>query len=221
MVRRTRVFYYDLSTLQMEGMGVRLLTRVARAAGPAAGLLALLVLQLHDAPLAGAAPLPARALVFSDQARRLLLLEYQSYPTEFLGCMIGAVRGDAVIVQRIAPADVNPGESTRTSVVPRQTCEDAGWANTVGMIHSHPGGERCWYFFPGTQVTSSDGQSFLRQPYPVDAIMCGDEVVWIARNMVQKQVPLTDQSKRANVAREQQRGNRVHSGSASRTGVDE
>ena len=25
------------------------------------------------------------------------------YPTEFLGCMIGAVRGDAVIVQRIAP----------------------------------------------------------------------------------------------------------------------
>jgi len=62
------------------------------------------------------------------------------YPTEFLGCMIGAVRGDAVIVQRIAPADVNPGESTPTSVVPRQTCEDAGWANTVGMVHSQQ-----WY----------------------------------------------------------------------------
>src|SRR5439155_11286772 len=29
-----------------------------------------------------------------------------------------------------APADVNPGESTPTYVVPRQTCEDAGWANT-------------------------------------------------------------------------------------------
>src|SRR5256886_1030325 len=27
------------------------------------------------------------------------------YPTEFLGCMSGAVRGDAVIVQRSAPAD--------------------------------------------------------------------------------------------------------------------
>jgi len=189
VVRRTRVFYYDLSTLQMEGMGVRLLTRVARAAGPAAGLLALLVLQLHDAPLAGAAPLPARALVFSDQARRLLLLEYQSYPTEFLGCMIGAVRGDAVIVQRIAPADVNPGESTRTSVVPRQTCEDAGWANTVGMIHSHPGGERCFYYFPGTQVATSDARSFALQPYPVDAIMCGDRIVWIGRDLVEQQQP--------------------------------
>ncbi len=75
-----------------------------------------------------------------DQARRLLLLQYQSYLTEFMGCMIGAVRGDAVIVQRIAPADVNPGESTPTSVVPRQTCEDAGWANTVGMVHSQQ-----WY----------------------------------------------------------------------------
>ncbi len=51
--------------------------------------------------------------------------------------------------------------------------------------------------------------------------MCGDDVVWIARNMVQQQVPLTDQSKRANVTREQPRGNRVHAGSASRTGVDE
>jgi len=98
------------------------------------------MLQVHPARLAGATPLRARAVVFSDQARRLLLLQYQSYPTEFLGCMIGAVRGDTVIVQRIAPADVNPGESTPTSVVPRQTCEDAGWANTVGMIHSHPGG---------------------------------------------------------------------------------
>ncbi len=98
---------------------MRLLTRVARAAVPAAGLLALLVLPLHDASLAGATPVRARVVVFSDQARRLLLLQYQSYPTEFLGCMIGVVRGDTVIVQRIAPADVNPGESTPTSVVPR------------------------------------------------------------------------------------------------------
>src|SRR6059036_829454 len=103
----------------MEGIGVRLLKRVARAAVPAAGLLALGVLQLHHARLAGATPVRARALVVSDQARRLLLLQYQSYPTEFLGCMIGAVRGNAVIVERIAPADVNPGESTPTSVVPR------------------------------------------------------------------------------------------------------
>src|SRR6266516_1231145 len=107
------------SIVQMEGIAVRLLTSAVRATVPAAGLLALLVLQLHHVRLAGATPVRARALVFSQQARRLLVLQYQSYPTEFLGCMIGAVRGDAVIVQRIAPADVNPGESTRTSVVPR------------------------------------------------------------------------------------------------------
>ncbi len=110
---------------------MRLLTRVARAALTAAGLLALLVLELHPARLAGGTPLRARALVFSDQARRLLLLQYQSYPTEFLGCMIGAVRGDAAIVQRIAPADVNPGESTPMSAVPRQTCQDAGSVSFV------------------------------------------------------------------------------------------
>jgi len=169
---------------------VRLLTRVSGAAVPAAGLLALLVLQVHAGRLAGATPVRARALVFSDQARRLLLLQYQSYPTEFLGCMIGAVSSDTVIVQRIAPADVNPGESTATYVVPRQTCEDAGWANTVGMIHSHPGGQRCFYYFPGTRLATSDGHAFGLQPYPVDAIMCGDRIVWIGRDLVEQQQPL-------------------------------
>jgi len=179
--------------------------------------------RLVEPAAAGLAPSAraVRTLIISEQARRYLALQYRSFPTEFMGCMIGEVRGSTVIVQRVAPADVDPPQSTATHVVPKQTCEQAGWTGTVGMIHSHPSGERCWYFFPGTQVASSDGQSFLRQPYPVDAIMCGDDVVWIARNMVQQQVPLTDQSKRANVTREQPRGNRVHAGSASRTGVDE
>ncbi|PYO77746.1 MAG: hypothetical protein DMD67_06155, partial [Gemmatimonadetes bacterium] len=43
-----------------------------------------------------------RALVLSDQARRFLLLQYRGYPTEFMGCMIGSVRGRAVVVDRIA-----------------------------------------------------------------------------------------------------------------------
>src|SRR5438067_8796490 len=168
------------------------------------------MLQVHPARLAGATPVRARVVVFSDQARGLLLLQYQSYPTEFLGCMIGAVRGDTVIVHRIAPADVNPGESTPSSVVPRQTCEDAGWANTVGMIHSHPGGERCFYYFPGTQVASSDAESFARQPYPVDAIMCGDRIVWIGRDHAQRQVQLGDGAAPATL--DHQPGNRVHTG---------
>src|SRR5438552_18174278 len=66
----------------------------------------------------------------------------------------------------------------------------AGWTGTVGMIHSHPTAERCWYYFPGTQVPTSDAQSFIRTPYAVDAIMCGAKVVWIGPDMVQREFAL-------------------------------
>src|SRR5437899_12056591 len=89
-----------------------------------------------------------------------------------------------------------------------------GWAptmaGTVGMIHSHPG-ERCFYFFPGTRVASSDAQSFALQAYSVDAIMCGDSVVWVNRDLVQRELPLTD--KRIPQASVLARGNRVRDGS--------
>ncbi len=81
----------------------------------------------------------------------------------------------------LAPADVDPAQSTPTWVVPTQTCGGAGWAPTVGMIHSHP---------TGTAVPNSDGRSFIATPYPVDAIMCADHVVWISRAMVQQQITL-------------------------------
>lgn len=135
------------------------------------------------------------ALVLSAQAQRFLKLQYRSFPTEFMGCMIGEFRGGKVVVNRIAPADVDPARSAPTWVMPKQSCEEAGWAGTVGMIHSHVSGDRCWYFFPGTQMPSSDGQSFLHSDYPVDAIMCGDRVVWISREMVQKQIPLGERSR--------------------------
>ncbi len=211
----------------MQAVGVWVLTRGGRVVAMTAGLMVLLALQPEPArPVqtvaAGVAPnaKAARTLIISEQARRYLVLQYRSFPTEFMGCMIGEVRGRTVFVRRIAPADVDPPQSTATHVVPQQTCEEAGWTGTVGTIHSHPSGERCWYLFPGTQVASSDAASFLRQPYPVDAIMCGDHVVWASRDLVQNQVPLTDQPKRG-VAHEQPRGNRIHAGSASRTGVDE
>src|SRR2546427_174005 len=127
------------------------------------------------------------ALVLSNQAVRFLALQYRSFQTEFLGCMIGVIQDGAVRVDRIAPADVSPLRSTATAVVPETTCEQAGWTGTVGMIHSHPTGERCWYYFPGTRVPTSDEQSFVRTPYVVDAIMCGAKVVWIGRDTVQRE----------------------------------
>jgi hypothetical protein len=180
--------------------------RIIRTAVAALGLTALLALQPESARLVESAwarsgsgatrPPIVRRLILSDQARRYLALQYRSYPTEFMGCMIGETRGGTVVVRRIAPADVEPKHSTPTRVVPHQTCEDAGWWGTVGMIHSHPGGERCWYYFPTTRVASSDGQSFAAQPYPVDAIMCGDHVVWINRDMAEAQLPLEADSVR-------------------------
>jgi len=176
-----------------------------------AGPTALLLLLLGAADAAGPASMTARALVVSDQARGYLTLAYRAFSTEFMGCMIGEVRGPVVFVQRIAPADVDPVHSTQTHVLPRQTCEKAGWKGTVGIIHSHPGGERCFYYFPGTQVASSDAESFGRQPYPVDAIMCGDSIVWINRDNTQRQVRLA--AGPIPVAADQRPGNRVHTGS--------
>ncbi len=163
----------------------------------AVGLTALLVVLLGAAGGPGAASVTTRALVVSDQARRYLRLAYGSLPTEFLGCMIGQVRGPVVNVQRIAPADVDPAH--------------AGWRGTVGMIHSHPGGERCFYYFPGTHVASSDAAAFAQQPYPVDAIMCGDSIVWISRDQTQRRVRLA--ARPLPVAADQPPGNRVHTGS--------
>lgn len=184
-------------------------TRVTYAALGAAALTAFLTLLPHSARLIAAvgarrdvgryAPgFTVRKLVLSDQARRFLLLQYRSYATEFMGCLIGELHGSTVVVRRIAPADVEPTHSTTTRVVPTQSCEDAGWSATVGMVHSHPDADRCWYFFPTTQVLSSDGQSFVQQPYPVDAIMCGDHVVWISRDMKERQLgPLTGDASKA------------------------
>src|SRR5437899_3755849 len=163
--------------------------RIIRIVVAALGLTALLALQPESDRLVAPAWArgetargPAvRKLILSDQARRYLALQYRSYPTEFMGCMIGEARGSAVLVRRIAPADVEPSHSTATRVVPHQTCEDAGWSGTVGVIHSHPGGERCRYYLPTTQVASADGQSVASQPDPVAAILCGDHVVRMGR----------------------------------------
>lgn len=201
----------------MRAVGMWVLTRVGRAVGATAGMLTLLALQpepVRPVEVTPATTAPgvvvARSLILSDQARRYLSLHYRAYPTEFLGCMIGEVQGESVVVDRIAPADVDPAQSTATHVVPRQSCEGAGWTGTVGVVHSHPSGERCWYYFPGTQVATSDGQSFVRQPYPVDAIMCGDKVVWIARDLRQHQIRLGVEKP---APTPQARGNRVHAGS--------
>ena len=150
----------------------------------------ILVTESHSsAPAAGSRP-AVNALVLSDQARRLLVLQHRSSRTEFMGCMIGEIREGTAVVDRIAPADVEPSHSATTWVTPYRSCEDAGWTGTVGIIHTHPTSERCWYFFPSTRVATSDAQSFARSPYAIDAIMCGDYVEWVDRTLLEQRIVL-------------------------------
>jgi len=195
----------------MRRAGRSLLNLGVRTALLALGLVALLAARIASPRPLRASSGDARVLVLSDQARRYLALQFRAYSTEFMGCMIGDVRGALVTVRRIAPADVDPTQSTQTHVMPKRTCEEAGWQGTVGMIHSHPGGERCFYFFPGTRVASSDAQSFAMQSYAIDAIMCGDSIVWVNRDLVQRELPITD--RRIPEASELAPGNRVREGS--------
>src|SRR2546430_4768147 len=167
----------------MQAAGLWLRARATRAVAAAAGLITLLALQPEPARFSAVAATRvshARALVLSEQARRYLVLQYRSFPTEFMGCMIGEMHGNAVIVHRIAPADVDPKQSTATRVVPNQTCEEPRWPGTVGVIHSHPSGERCWYFFPGTQLAAPAAQSLSRPPCPVDGSTSGVRARWFA-----------------------------------------
>jgi hypothetical protein len=201
-------------------------SKLMRGLAGAAGLAALLAVRPNRSPLVAARGIEAsidtaQALVLSAQAQRYLQLQYRSFATEFIGCMIGELQGSTVVIRRVAPADVDPSQSTPTHVIPRQTCEGAGWGGTVGVIHSHPSGERCWYYFPGTQVLSSDGQSFLNQQYPVDAIMCGHRVVWIGRDMAQHQTPIgPGEPEQASLRSRPQRGNLVQWGALAVSGED-
>jgi len=65
-------------------------------------------------------------------------------------------------------------------------------------------------------VASSDAESFVRQPYPVDAIMCGDSLVWISRDRAQRQLSLADGPARMTLDHEP--GNRVHTGTLAARG---
>jgi len=192
--------------LGLEPEGSRLMKRAeARTAIPR-------TIPVSVAPVRAAA---ANAVVLSGQARRYLALQFKVNATEFMGCMIGERRGNIIVVQRIAPTDVDSAQSTATHVLPKATCEESGWVGTIGMIHSHPNAKSCWYYFPGTQVTTSDYQSFVRQPYPVDAIMCGDTLVWIGRDYQERRIPFQAQSNEAAAPpapKQPSRGNQVAAG---------
>jgi len=108
-------------------------------------------------------------------AARAALAAFAASPTERLGCLLGSVDGATVRVTSVLETDDSAATATR--VVARAACPP----EAVGRVHSHPGAERCWYWFPGTQVETSDAVSFRRGGYPVDAIVCGPTLVYVTR----------------------------------------
>lgn len=108
-------------------------------------------------------------------AARAALAAFAASPTERLGCLLGSLDGATVRVKSVLVSDDSAATATR--VVARAPCPP----ETVGRVHSHPGAERCWYWFPGTQVETSDAVSFRRGGYPVDAIVCGPTLVYVSR----------------------------------------
>src|SRR5436309_15730293 len=94
----------------MQAVGRSVLTRGGRVVVATAGLMVLLALQpesvrLVEPAAAGLSPsaTAVRTLMISEQAPRYLALQYRSFPTEFMGCMVGEVYGGPVIVRRVAP----------------------------------------------------------------------------------------------------------------------
>jgi hypothetical protein len=85
-------------SLLNRGMGAALL--------PALGLVAFLAARTASPRALRGASGDARSLVLSDQARRYLALQFRAFSTEFMGCMIGDVRGAIVLVRRIGPVAV-------------------------------------------------------------------------------------------------------------------
>lgn len=115
------------------------------------------------------------ALTLSALARAALQ-GWATSPTEQVGCLLGEVRGDTIVVMGVAPL---AAQATAERVVPQAECP----AGTLGRVHSHPGAVRCWYVFPGTVVPTQDGAMAVRSPFRVDAIVCGGKLVWTDKNL--------------------------------------
>lgn len=110
---------------------------------------------------------------FEIQPRSIAYLQ-QADTLERAACLYGITLGQQYIVTRSTPATSVSQLTTKTRIV--AWCDTA--THPIGMMHTHPQGQNCFYYFPTTQVLSSDGMSAVMQPYALDAILCRDTVVW-------------------------------------------
>lgn len=115
---------------------------------------------------------------------RTYLRLWAESPNEQIGCLLGTVVGDSLNVEEVRPLAVQEwpsefGEIRHTTTVARAECPHG----SLGRVHNHPGGQRCWYQFPGTMVPTSDGVVASRTPFTIDAIVCGHKLVWTDRHL--------------------------------------
>ena len=130
-------------------------------------------------------PLTVMLLVLSlNPTPRALLRVWAGSPTEQIGCLLGTISGDSLVVEEVRPLVVQEwpsefGEIRQSTTVARAECPKG----TLGRVHNHPKATRCWYQFPGTMVPTGDGVMAARSPFPIDAIVCGSKLVWADRQL--------------------------------------
>lgn len=110
---------------------------------------------------------------------RIVILPYalEAFQTpdtlERLVCMRGISIGTQHFIITTGPA------ITKNATKKRIVFIECNTKNVVGNIHTHPAGEACYYWFPGTRVATSDYVSAMITPYSIDAIYCKGRVVWL------------------------------------------
>lgn len=102
---------------------------------------------------------------------------------ENLACMVGTVdQAGLAHIDSIVPQE--PERSGPNWIIPKDACKTV--KGTLGIVHSHPTQERCWYYFPGTAVETSDGNAANKSEFLIDGIACGPALVWINKKGLQQ-----------------------------------
>jgi len=99
-------------------------------------------------------------LICPTRRAAILALQYRSYPTEFMGCMIGETRAAPSWYGASRRPTSSPSIHSHAGR-PSPDVRGRRGSGTVGMIHSHPGGERCWYY---SRHESPVGRPVVRGP---------------------------------------------------------
>jgi hypothetical protein len=152
------------------------------------GMLAIFIFLMTFQVSSPPNPVPT-GLWISNTARTQLQNLPGDRTYEHLACMIGAIDHNVARIDSIVPVAVDSLHEAKLWVAHQNAC--VSMPNVVGIVHSHPDTDRCWYKFPGTDVPTSDEYGAKSSPFPIDAISCdGKWLVWINKDGLEQRISL-------------------------------